>query len=453
MYNDVKADLHAAADSFLQYREGMSTSRLYKVFADLVANERLWFGTGLCPGSRTDVPFVSFERACRSEGSCIEIAEKIIGVRHDHAGRGAVLFVLAARAILAHNKPELADHLITRWNESCGTPHNADIDRLFLRIRCRVCDSETDNIFYKLLQLRPPTLGDIVVEWVSHKWRYEGPTESLFQFLFDVMEDERLRNKRMLALAVALAFRLDSHWGVDAVLSASPVAESLYDKVLPLAAYLGSQGRATQETRPFADLSESIAQTSTHMEQLVSERERSIAIVGNSGIELGQGKGELVDGHEEVVRFNCFSMDGRFKKDYGEKFTIHARGARNENAMNARSEMARLAVICSYDFVNVPRDWKPFVKLSLTGARLACLPVGFHLPIQRKLNADPSMGLAFSAYLKSVRGELRRESCFGFGFVDQIGAGAASAHYFEDARPALTHRWEKEQELFVSMLS
>jgi len=45
-----------------------------------------------------------------------------------------------------------------------------------------------------------------------------------------------------------------------------------------------------------------------------------IAIVGNGAGELGKKKGEEIDGHDYIFRFNNFSTDG-YETDYGEKIT------------------------------------------------------------------------------------------------------------------------------------
>jgi len=45
-----------------------------------------------------------------------------------------------------------------------------------------------------------------------------------------------------------------------------------------------------------------------------------IALVGNAPCELGKGRGDEIDNHEHVLRFNNFVTDG-FEKDYGKKIT------------------------------------------------------------------------------------------------------------------------------------
>jgi hypothetical protein len=179
----------------------------------------------------------------------------------------------------------------------------------------------------------------------------------------------------------------------------------------------------------------------------------SLAIVGNSPCEQGLGKGPSIDAHEEVVRFNYFELRPEFTPDYGQRFTLHARGPSASDELNARSAQLGQAVICNYDFTQLPRNWQRFLTLHQHGIHFACLPVGFHQPLQRELQAEPSLGLAFCAYAQSIRGVLPRESCFGFSFVDQLAGAEPKARYFGGPPPALTHRWEDELKLFNRLVS
>ena len=88
------------------------------------------------------------------------------------------------------------------------------------------------------------------------------------------------------------------------------------------------------------------------------------------------------------------------------------------------------------------------LELARSGAKLSAFPTGFHQGLYKKLGGAPSSGIAFCALVKQERGALLRSSCFGFAFVDQIGAKRTSAHYFRDARPSFTHQWKREKEMF-----
>ena len=52
---------------------------------------------------------------------------------------------------------------------------------------------------------------------------------------------------------------------------------------------------------------------------------KSVAIVGNGPSELGKSKGEEIDSHDIVMRFNNYQIKG-FEKDYGSKINVWARG-------------------------------------------------------------------------------------------------------------------------------
>lgn len=52
---------------------------------------------------------------------------------------------------------------------------------------------------------------------------------------------------------------------------------------------------------------------------------KTIAIVGNGPCELGRGKGQEIDAHDIIIRFNCAVTDG-YENDYGSKMDIWSRG-------------------------------------------------------------------------------------------------------------------------------
>ncbi|ELV06260.1 glycosyltransferase family 29 protein [Brachyspira hampsonii] len=53
----------------------------------------------------------------------------------------------------------------------------------------------------------------------------------------------------------------------------------------------------------------------------IIKQNKTIAVVGNGPQELGKGKGEEIDGHDIVIRFNNFNNVG-IEKDYGTKVDI-----------------------------------------------------------------------------------------------------------------------------------
>jgi hypothetical protein len=199
-----------------------------------------------------------------------------------------------------------------------------------------------------------------------------------------------------------------------------------------------------------AELLDQLEAGTSALIETLKDKSRSLAIVGNSPCEVGVGRGPLIDAHDVVARFNLFSTSDAFVSDYGRKCSIHVRHPEGEDT-NQCSLLSDLIVMNRPDLLYRQRNWENVVALSRAGAKLAALPTEFHRQLYKKLGGEPSGGIIFCALVKAVRGCLPRPSCFGFSFVDQIGKGATSAHYFRQARPSFKHRWTREKNLFEEL--
>lgn len=56
-------------------------------------------------------------------------------------------------------------------------------------------------------------------------------------------------------------------------------------------------------------------------------KEKRIAVVGNSGCELGKNKGQEIDNHDIVIRFNNYPIDEELFNDYVKKTSIWFRNS------------------------------------------------------------------------------------------------------------------------------
>ena len=224
---------------------------------------------------------------------------------------------------------------------------------------------------------------------------------------------------------------------------------------MPLAAYLISSSAspilASERERisPFADLYSQPNEGTTSLMSFLRDKTRSIAIVGNSPCELGSGRGSLVDLHEFVARFNLFSTDEQFARDYGQKCSIHVRHPEIAYP-NQESLASHLIVINRPDLIFRQRSWENVLDMFLAGANLAALPTGFHQHLYQALRGSRVGDHLLCARQGGAR-HVPRDSCFGFSFVDQVGKHATSAHYFRNARPSFKHPWMRERAMFEEL--
>ena len=364
--------------------------------------------------------------------------------------RGAVRLILAARAFLTHSNVALVDRLFQNGkDETLGDR----LERFFLTLD-HEATSESNEQILKLLLHEKGVPDSVLKAWVSSRWLYQGPSQELLRDMLRIVETVDQRQAAILSReALALAFRLDDLTFVKRILSSRPELRNSYVHVLPLAAHLCSSNvRSSPSVDParlaeFAALHEELNNGTASVMELLRDKRRSIAVVGNSPCEIGRGRGQLIDAHDVVVRFNQFSIEDQFAQDYGKKCTLHVRLPDRETD-NSCSFASGHVLLNRADFVYRQRRWTNLMALYQAGVRISAFPTGFHQPLYQMLRGEPSAGIAFCALIKDLRSEVSRRSCFGFSFVDQIGKDATSAHYFKNARPSFKHRWAEEKVLF-----
>ncbi len=156
---------------------------------------------------------------------------------------------------------------------------------------------------------------------------------------------------------------------------------------------------------------------------------RSVAIIGNSGCELGKGRGAIIDAHDVVFRFNEFSLDHVL--DYGTKTTAWI------TAFNGNPSQCQIPIGLIYC---------PLWLIQQDFTR--CWPPADYMP--RDLfdalythTKAPSTGMAFLWWIASLR-TLASCSLYGFSFFDPHDPH----HYWENVRWPLTHDRARELEMF-----
>lgn len=197
--------------------------------------------------------------------------------------------------------------------------------------------------------------------------------------------------------------------------------------------------------------------------RIVAERDRlwadladpalRVAVVGNSGIEIGRGHGAAIDAHDVVIRFNDFSVAPDFAPDYGTRTDVLVRTIKDRVKFGRHVGPGTRLVLAGVRFMEKPHSWALPIDLDEAGYRVACFPDDAADALIARLEARPSAGLTVLALLARLRGSLAGVGTYGFSMIDQIGPEASSAHYFEKARPSSRHDWVGERAIFDELLA
>ncbi len=171
---------------------------------------------------------------------------------------------------------------------------------------------------------------------------------------------------------------------------------------------------------------------------------KSIAVVGNAPSEIGLKNGIEIDSHDIVIRFNNFSTEKKYSKDYGIKTNIWAVTPAIESLFFPEDYY-------DFDFILSPN-----INLKIPEERIkilynytilsGCFCYLESIGCRRMFNINvPSIGLYILFYLLENINKLGKVSLYGFSPLD---AKREVRHYFNDD-PAKTenltfHDWDKE---------
>ncbi|MFD1696823.1 glycosyltransferase family 29 protein [Roseibium aestuarii] len=205
--------------------------------------------------------------------------------------------------------------------------------------------------------------------------------------------------------------------------------------------------KVTHSTR-LERISNTVNSTSKANEESFADyvKDKSIAIVGNSPSEIGRNKGEIIDSHDIVFRFNNFKLDQSSINDYGTKTNCWV-------ITPAIETIYRREFIPSFDYVISPRYSlkRPVDRCLVIYNLMLCGAKYFDYDCDRirlmSNNISISTGLSFLIYTLGKTTQKNTVSIFGFSDQKSESQGR---HYFDDDPVKDSsvdfHNWNSERE-------
>lgn len=204
----------------------------------------------------------------------------------------------------------------------------------------------------------------------------------------------------------------------------------------------------TAAVRRASDVAAHLQEQSSALWEKLQNPACRIAVVGNSPKELGLGKGDEIDGHDFVIRFNLASVPDSKQTDYGAKTSIIVCNTDTVRLVRQAQAPLEAAIVTGLDMMRQNPSVAAMQGLIDDGFCLARVPDADEMRLVKALGAPPSSGLQIISSLITARGGLDGLSFYGFGLTDQIGKNRTSANFAKKTSPSFRHNWVGEKILF-----
>ncbi|WP_137156052.1 polysaccharide pyruvyl transferase family protein [Rhizobium sp. FKL33] len=305
-----------------------------------------------------------------------------------------------------------------------------------------------------------PANTDFIREFLEKKRKDSVEGQALWLLFMIGEEPERLKalyakvrargNDKILNDYIGVLSRIDPALCLDTI---RQNAKALKANTLPLGADLVLQRNAGavpgfpgKRAKAFADR---FVADCLWLRDILSDVTKRIAVVGNSSVETGLGKGQDIDGHDLVIRFNLPAVPKDAQPDYGSKTDL---------LVCNYSELRKLVGRVSLPLIVTGKDWEAFTgqkgvafQISEQGGRIATPPYEVRQRLNKAFRGTASSGIQILAMLADWRGGLKNVDTYGFSMVDQIGANPSSSNYFRVSRPSANHNWKGEAKLLSAL--
>ncbi|MAS88106.1 MAG: hypothetical protein CMH30_09060 [Micavibrio sp.] len=198
----------------------------------------------------------------------------------------------------------------------------------------------------------------------------------------------------------------------------------------------------------FAEICHKVMQRTRRDEgkfEAIARSDASIAIVGNSPIGIGSGKGDEIDSHDIVIRFNNYSIEHEYTKDYGKKTNIWVRAGKYMDIWRRPMSNYDLIVFSGPDkrYHSTGLD---IIEAVEAGVPTACIPARIYSELAVALDYPPSAGLLILYWLRKIRGSFSENNVNLYGFSMSDQSQGDSVQYFNNKlkREKYRHNWEEE---------
>ncbi len=322
--------------------------------------------------------------------------------------------------------------------------------------RAGIYNSETSKAFERALEINNNVNFKHIESYVDYLWEYEGVTAKLIEFLKNTTNLQECPAGLRLKYAAILneaGFSSKAFCEYKQAVENNPNCAEKSRYLALKAAVTTIDPSCPGAAQHEKDLYNTLLKTQGDFRKLVLQHKDSLCVVGNSPCEMGKGKGDFIDSHDLVIRFNNFSVNYPFSKDYGTKTNVWAKTTRFLEIERRNVKDFDLVLISGSNTYHRSNIGYTFYQECVDqGIPVDIFPSSVAFDVTQKLEALPSAGIVLIAYLHSILGPLDPKSILGFSFTDQL-TGEANHYSTGKKQLGYRHNWESEKELYKTLIS
>lgn len=155
---------------------------------------------------------------------------------------------------------------------------------------------------------------------------------------------------------------------------------------------------------------------------------KRIALVGNGPCELGKNKGEEIDNHDIVIRFNNFKIEG-YEQDYGKKTDIWSCNLNGD--IELKNDNFKLILLPETLEARGFYKYDVFHNAIKNNIPIYCFNDEQTYGLTKDMNYNPTFGYRLIYGLNDILGSLDSVDFYGFNFLKEE-KDEYTYHYFKD---------------------
>ncbi len=183
--------------------------------------------------------------------------------------------------------------------------------------------------------------------------------------------------------------------------------------------------------------------------------EKSVSIVGNSPVETGRKRGNLIDCSEMIIRFNNFIINDRFKEDYGNKVHVWVNSGVSDVEFKDPKNFEFILYTNDITTRSLTNDMIQNLYLQCVHSKPSVLKEELFSDIKERHGVLILSAGVKLAWLAKLNRKNLNSSLFGFSLIDQLQS-QKQRHYFQTPNRSRlhgsSHNWSTERKILNELL-